>query len=52
MKKDASNFLFVEGNPELYEKLLSMKPPRVTKTAALVENFYEFSSRKDILLRY
>jgi hypothetical protein len=32
-------------NQELYEKLLSMKPPRITKTAALVENFFEAASK-------
>ena len=32
-------------NQELYEKLLSMKPPRITKTAALVENFFEVASK-------
>jgi hypothetical protein len=34
-----------DQNKELYEKLLSMKPPRITKTAALVENFFEVASK-------
>jgi hypothetical protein len=34
-----------DQNQELYEKLLSMKPPRITKTAALVENFFEAASK-------
>jgi len=29
-----------------------MKPPRITKTAALVENFFDATSKRDCLMRY